>query len=146
MKPGDEVYIDVLAPGEVYHDSKFHFIVSVNGTTYTAAAPVAKGAANTRHTAEVITEVPSNSSALDMANVHYTYADYLMRGGKDQMPGGLRTVYPVTQHKIRGIYPYKYSPLQEAWVTPSNPFASLPSYGSAWKTDAFDTSYHHIGW
>ena len=154
VKPGDQVFVEVLAPGELYNDGKFHFIWNVNGTTYPAAAFLAKGAVNAQHTAEVITEIPGTkvtgikgivpSAALDMGHVHYTDADYLL-SGKDPMPNGLRTVYPVTQHKIGAFYAYKYVPLQEAWLTPSNPSASFASYGSAWKTDSFTTDYHHIG-
>jgi hypothetical protein len=150
VKPGDRVDIDVLAPGEYYHDGKFHFILRVNNdSTYMPSAFLAKGAVNAQHTAEVITEVPGSikfgpAAALDMGHVHYTWADYLL-SGKDPMPNGNRTVYPVTQHKIWALYQYKYTPLQEAWVTSSNPLASLPSYGSAWKTDSFTTDYHHIG-
>jgi Peptidase A4 family len=156
VKPGDEVFVAVLAPGdESYDDGMYHFILRVNGTDYPVPpVPAPEKAVDSLHTAEVITEIPGTrvwgirdlvaAAALDMGQVRYLYADYGL-SGEGPTDHGLRPVYPVTQHKITAHYGYKFTPLQDAWIKPSKPSASSPSYGSAWKTDSFTTNYTKRG-
>jgi len=143
VKPGDTVQVIIFAPGEeanTPNDGKFHLWLGVNGAAVNIAASIAKGATNTRHTAEVITETPSHAGSLDMGTIHYTYADYQLRSKASPKPEG---PYAVTQTRVYMVYPF--SPARWASIIPSRSSATDPKHDPGLH-DAFTTNFYHAGW